>query len=96
MRQDHAGCSTVLNLAAMIALAAPPLGVLAAGGLDPGSSRDVIAVSAGVWVAAACRAAAALFGQSRQETASPPVRSSTPARRRRLRPVAVAPSPGLG
>lgn len=95
MRQDHAGYSTVLNLAAVIALAAPPLGVLAAGGLDPGSSWDAIALFAGVWLAAQCRAAAALFGQSRQDQASLPVRASGHARRRRLRPVAVAASPGL-
>lgn len=93
MRQDHAARSTVLNLAAVLSLGAPALGVLAGGGLDPGSPGDVIAVSAGLWIAAACRAASALFGQARREEASAPV-PSTP-EPRRLLPGAVAASPGL-
>lgn len=94
MRQDRDDRSIVLDLAAVLSLAAPALGVVAGGGLDPGSPGDVIAVTAGLWVAAACRAAAVIIARSRRDPARAPVRSRS-APRRRFLPGAAATSPGL-
>ncbi len=64
MRDDHFARSNVLNLAAMLSVAAPVALVFTGAGLHMGISGHAITLSAGVWSAIVCRVAATAYAPS--------------------------------